>query len=214
MKSILMFLFVAAAGSIANADPYVYTLTGTASGFNLPGAAYDGYFGITPASTDPVPFVNQPFRLTLDTSAGEIMDNYAQAPVTVSIGAQTGSLTLFSYLITYDNTNIDFAIDYLWYSSGDAISLHPPLAGFDGHGPFIMGDTVGSEPVAVNLWLYSDGFGQLIPTSFGVVRLSSLDDATFTAAVTAAPEPGCAELVLVGGMMLLLAGRHRRGFSR
>jgi hypothetical protein len=209
MKPVLMFLFLVA-GGIANADPYTYTLTGTTSGFYLPGAAYDGYFGVTPGGTDPVAFADQPFRLTLDTSAGNIYENYAMAPVTISIGAWTGSLTLPSYLITYDHTNVDFAIDYLWYSSGDAISMHPQAAGFDGQAPFNFGDTVGSESVAVNLWLYPDGFGQLIPTTFGMVRLSSMEDATFTAAVTATPEPACAESFLIGGIMLLLISRHRR----
>jgi hypothetical protein len=202
MKSVLMLLLLAAGSGLASADPYVYTVTGTASGFYLPGTTYDGYFGYRPDGVEPVAFADQPFLLTLDT--GEIGVNWVETQAAISIGAQTGAVTLNSVLSTLDHSNVDFSIAYLWYSAGKAITVHPQVPGFDGQGPFNVGDTVGSEPVAVNLWLFSDGFGQVIPTTFGMVRLSSIDDATFTAAVTAAPEPGCAALVLIGGMMLWL----------
>jgi hypothetical protein len=57
--------------------------------------------------------------------------------------------------------------------------------------------------------LLSDGFGQLIPTTFGMVRPGSIDDATLTV-TTPAPEPACAESFLIGGRMLLLVARRRR----
>jgi hypothetical protein len=164
MKFVLMFLFLVTAGGIANADPYVYTLTGTASGFYLPSATYN------PGQAEPVAFADQPFRLTLDANVENIgldgAETWVETQAAVSIGALAGSLAPHFVLSTLDHSDVDFSIAYFWYSSGKIISMHPQAPGFDRQGPFDFGDSVGSEPVGQPVAL----FRRFWPTDFHQFR--------------------------------------------